>query len=164
MMPTMTRLATTDRNNVFMLPFSPGKRASKPSDGYLIGTQNPGRMLRNIAIGLLGLLFLATGTLHFVKTGTFVRIVPPAFPVPVALVYISGVCELLGAIGVLIAQTRRVAGWGLIALLVAVFPANIYMAIAPASFGDIASPAMLWARLPMQFVIMGWVWFACLRK
>ena len=121
-------------------------------------------MLRRIALGLLTLLFLTTGILHFVKTGTFVRIVPPGFPAPLLLVHLSGACELLGAIGILIPRTRRAAGWGLIALLVAVFPANIYMAFHPATFSDIASPTMLWWRLPIQFVIAAWVWFACLQR
>ena len=119
-------------------------------------------MIRTAFTWLLAAFFVATGTLHFVKTGMFVRMVPPGFPAPLVLDYISGACELLGAIGVLIPRLRRAAGFGLIVLLLAVFPANISMAFHPAAFSDIASPATLWWRLPLQFVIIAWVWYACL--
>lgn len=114
---------------------------------------------------LLGLLFIAAGLNHFRSTPLYVSIMPPALPFPLALVYLSGLAEIAGGAGVLHPKTRRAAGWGLLALLVAVFPANIYMAtdhIVPKGY-DIPD-WMLWARLPLQFVLMAWVWAATLRR
>src|ERR1700683_1380261 len=76
-------------------------------------------------------LFCTTGVDHFVNAGFFRKNVPPMFPDPKLLVAISGVCEIAGGLGLLIRPLRRAAGWGLIALLIAVFPANVYMAQHP---------------------------------
>jgi uncharacterized membrane protein len=105
------------------------------------------------------LLFFTAGVLHFVMPGFFDRIVPPWVPNARVATYISGVCEILGAIGLLIPATRVAAAWGLIALLVAVLPANMHMLnqarAAQASAGFIAG---LWLRLPLQPLLMWWVW------
>ena len=113
---------------------------------------------------LLSLLFVAAGLNHFRSTALYASIVPPYLPFPLALVYVSGLAEIAGGVGVAVPRTRRAAGWGLLALLLAVFPANIYMAtdnIVPANT-QIPS-TLLWARLPLQFVLMFWVWSATLR-
>jgi uncharacterized membrane protein len=99
--------------------------------------------------------------LHFIYPSTYARIVPPTFAHVEALVYVSGVCEILGGIGVLLSPLRKAAGVGLIALLVAVFPANLYMALHPALFATIASPIALDARLPLQAVLIAWVYWCC---
>jgi len=102
--------------------------------------------------------------LHFTSPDFFVDIVPPYLPAPLALVYVSGVFEILGGVGVLIPVTRRWAGYGLLALLVAVYPANIHMALHPEQFPDM-SPTSLYVRLPFQFVFAALVWFgACSPK
>ena len=88
---------------------------------------------------------------------------PPALPWPQALNYISGVAEILGGLGLLMAPTRRLAGWGLLALLLAVFPANIYVAMQGSMPGLNVSPLALWLRLQFQFVFMAWVWWVALR-
>ncbi len=93
----------------------------------------------------------------------YARAVPPQFGHPLVLVEISGVCEIVGAIGILMPVLRRPAAFGLLVLLVAVYPANIYMAMRPELFADLASPAALILRLPLQFVFMGAVWWSCLR-
>ena len=114
---------------------------------------------------LLSLLFVVAGLNHFRSTPLYVSIMPPYLPFPLALVYISGLAEIAGGVGVAVPRTRRAAGWGLLALLLAVFPANIYMAtdnVVPANYQ--IPPALLWARLPLQFVLMWWVWSATLRK
>jgi uncharacterized membrane protein len=103
-------------------------------------------------------VFLASGTLHFIKPAMFEQIVPPGLPFPAALVAISGAAELAGAIGLSFAPTRRPAALGLVALLVAVFPANIYMAVAHARFASIAPAWLLFARLPLQPLLIAWVW------
>ena len=106
--------------------------------------------------------FLTTGSLHFIQEKFFTAIVPKSLPNPKALVYVSGVAEIAGGIGVLIPRTRRLAGKGLLALLLAVFPANINMALNPERFKMFPAWA-LWARLPLQFLIMLQVWAATLR-
>lgn len=101
------------------------------------------------------------GVMHFTNPTPFVRIVPDWLPAPLWLVWISGVFEILGGVGVVIPQTRKAASWGLIALFVAVFPANIHMAINGIQL-DPAAPIpawMAWARLPFQAVFIGWAWW-----
>ncbi len=99
------------------------------------------------------------GALHLADPGPFVRIVPDYLPAPLALVYISGFFEILGGMGLLIPALQRKAAWGLIALYVAVFPANLYMAIHQISLGDTpAPPALLWLRLPMQLLLIAWAY------
>jgi uncharacterized membrane protein len=105
---------------------------------------------------------MAGGTGHFVGPEFYAAIVPPFFPSPMTLVVVSGLAEIAGGVGLLTRRWRRAAGWGLLALLVAVYPANIYMALHPERYHF---PAWaLWARLPLQFVFMGWVWAAAIHR
>ena len=117
------------------------------------------RSARLVCRWLLAGLFVGSGTLHFAHAAFFQSIVPPGFPDPPLLVAISGVCEMAGAVGLLIPLLRKAAGWGLIALLIAVFPANIYMAIVYGRFATIPA-VLLWARLPVQVVLIAVVYFA----
>lgn len=103
------------------------------------------------------LLFLGSGVMHFTHEKFYTAIVPKSLPNPKALVQISGVAELAGAVGVLIPSTRKLAGKGLIALLIAVFPANVEMALNPDRFKQFPAWA-LWARLPLQFAAIALVW------
>ena len=80
-----------------------------------------------IQIAVIALIFLAAGVMHFVVPASYIRIVPPWLPRADLLVVVSGVAEILGGVGVMVPATRRAAAWGLIALLVAVFPANMQM-------------------------------------
>jgi uncharacterized membrane protein len=122
-------------------------------------------MKRHLQPVLIGLLFLIAGTLHFKNPQWYVRIMPPFIPAQSELVALSGACEILGGFGVLYPRTRRAAGWGLIALLLAVFPANIYMVVDAQKFVRVAPAWALYARLPLQFVLCWWVYRACvLRK
>lgn len=115
--------------------------------------------LRKIPRWLLAGLMTLAGALHLADPGPFVRIVPDYLPAPLALVYISGFFEILGGMGLLIPALQRKAAWGLIALYVAVFPANLYMAIHQISLGDTpAPPALLWLRLPMQLLLIAWAY------
>ena len=120
--------------------------------------------MRTFSRALISLLFIAAGANHFRSPALYTQIMPPYLPFPLALVYISGVAEIAGGVGAAIPHTRRAAGWGLLALLLAVFPANIYMATNRVVPGDYSIPdALLWARLPLQFALMFWVWSATLR-
>ncbi len=106
---------------------------------------------------LLGVLFIAAGVNHFVKPAVYERIMPPYLPWPYELVLLSGVAEIaLGAL-VLFPRFAFAARWGLIALLVAVFPANVHMALHTELYPDLP-PAALWGRLPLQFMLIWWVW------
>jgi len=99
--------------------------------------------------------FTTSGVLHFVRPAGFVQIVPHYLPWPLALVYVSGACEILGGGGLLVPRLRRAAGWGLIALLVAVFPANVHMALGDAAIEGLSvPPLLLWMRLPLQAVFI----------
>lgn len=98
------------------------------------------------------------GVQHFRNPEPFVKIVPSFLPGALTLVLVSGIFEVLGGIGLLIPRLTRAAAWGLIALYVAVFPANINMAIDPALHGSV--PAwLLWLRLPFQGVLILWAWW-----
>lgn len=112
---------------------------------------------------LLAALFVTAGVFHFVRPTVFERVVPPFLPYPRAIVYVSGVAEILGGVALLVPQLRTFAGLWLIALLIAVFPANIYMALAPERAGFGIAPIWLWLRLPGQFVLIAAVWWAALR-
>ncbi len=115
---------------------------------------------RTVAISLCVLIFGAAGIGHFVNPAPFVLIVPPFLPAPEVLVAVSGVFELLGAIGLLIPRFRKAAGWGLLALLVAVYPANIYMLVNEVYLPDMPQEKwMLWARMPVQLVFAAAVAF-----
>jgi uncharacterized membrane protein len=103
---------------------------------------------------LMALFFIIAGTLHFTNASFYLTIMPPVLPHPLALVYLSGACEILGGIGVLIPACRRVAGYGLIALLIAVFPANIKMFADHIHEGISLVTMALFLRLPLQFAFI----------
>ncbi len=108
---------------------------------------------------LFAAAMIVVGVVHFTSPSGFVKIVPASLPAPLLLVYVSGLFEILGGLGLLLERAHRAAAFGLIALFVAVFPANINMAwndIQPA--GSHLAPALLWARLPLQgaFIALAW--------
>lgn len=108
---------------------------------------------------LLAVVFVGAGVLHVVKPRLFEAIVPPSLPWPRALVLVSGVAEVLGGVGLLVPAVRPWAGWGLILLLIAVFPANLYMARESDRFRLVPRWALL-LRLPLQAVLIAWVYWA----
>ena len=108
---------------------------------------------------LLGILFVLAGANHFVQPEYYVPIMPPYLPWPWSLVYLSGVFEIALGAFLLWPRTTVIAAWGLIALLIAVFPANVHMALHVEDFPTIP-PIMLWLRLPLQGVLIAWAyWF-----
>ena len=110
--------------------------------------------------------YVVAGVLHFVVPELYVQIVPPVFPAALALVYLSGLAEVAVGVGLLLPRTRRYAAWATVALLVAVFPANVYMAThgvvidgVPGGGGD-PSDFVRWGRLPLQGVLILWaLWY-----
>ena len=118
----------------------------------------PGRLV-------LGAAFVSAGVAHFAAPQVFLAMMPPWLPAHGPLVALSGVAEIAGGLGVLVDRTRRGAGWGLIVLLVAVFPANLQMllnAIAASASGG--SVTALVARLPLQPLLIWWVWRVTVRE
>ena len=107
----------------------------------------------------LGVFFVSAGVAHFVMPEYFVAIVPLALPRPDVLVAVSGAAEIAGGIGLVFNRTRRAAAYGLLALLAAVFPANVQMLRnLLATGGGGWYEAALWVRLPFQGVLAWWVW------
>jgi uncharacterized membrane protein len=105
----------------------------------------------------VGLLFIAAGANHFLAPKPYLSMMPIYMSAHEALVQISGVAEILGGLGVLFARTRRFAAWGLIMLLVAVFPANLNAALN--GWPGVSVPVwVLWCRLPFQVVFIWWVY------
>jgi uncharacterized membrane protein len=90
----------------------------------------------------------------------FISIVPSYLPDPPLLVMVSGVAEILGGLGLLARKTRRTAAWGLILLLICVFPANVNMALHPGAY----APLLLWLRLPLQGILIALLWWAGLAR
>jgi uncharacterized membrane protein len=119
-------------------------------------------MLRTVLRWLLAVGFVLAGLNHFRDPAFYLAIMPPALPWHRFLVDASGVLEVLGGLGVLLPATRRLAGWGLIALLIAVFPANLYSAESHAAIPTLRAvpPVLLWVRLPFQAVFIAWAYYA----
>ncbi|MBL8206895.1 MAG: DoxX family protein [Blastocatellia bacterium] len=115
-------------------------------------------ILKTILKYLLCAFFVGAGVMHFVKPEFFLKIMPPYLPWHLGLVYVSGIFEIVLGILVIIPKYTRLAAWGLIALLIAVFPANIYLAMNPQIMPD-ASPTVHLIRLPFQLVFIAWAWW-----
>ena len=118
------------------------------------------RIVRYLVLFVVAAFFTFAGVGHFTNADFFIAIVPPYLQsVDRELVYISGVFEILGGIGVLVPMTRKFSGYGLLALLVAVYPANIHMAMNPEQFPDMTANALL-VRLPFQLLFAAMVWWS----
>jgi uncharacterized membrane protein len=115
------------------------------------------RPVRHLLLRLPAPFFVVTGALHFVWPDAFARAVPDYLPAHHELVYASGIAEILGGLSLIPHGTRRAAGWSLVGLLVAVFPANVWMAQHPERFNLPGGRATLLARLPLQLVLIAWV-------
>jgi uncharacterized membrane protein len=123
-----------------------------------MGMNRPGNLF------FLSGLFVFAGLMHFVIPGRYASIMPPWMPYQMEAVYLSGVCEIAGGLGILIPSLRRAAGLGLIALLIAVFPANIQMLVnSMGSHTSTAYQILLWLRLALQPLLIVWVWRTTMR-
>ncbi len=120
---------------------------------------------RDKAAYAIALGFVFAGVTHFTSPERFLAMMPPFIPAPEEMVALSGAAELAGALGLMIPATRRLAGIGLIVLLIAVFPANIYVAMTGKSVAGLPDARWYyWARLPFQLVYIGWVWWSAVRR
>ena len=110
--------------------------------------------IKTFSIIIMSLFYIMAGTNHFINPVWYVRIVPPFLPFKAAIVYISGILEIILGSLLIFPKTRFIAGWGLIILLLAVYPANIYVALTNGEAMD-TTPMIAWGRLPFQFVFIG---------
>ena len=113
---------------------------------------------------LLAAFFTLAGTMHFVIPRSYEAIMPPYVPRHRAAVAVSGLAEIAGGLGVIPPRTRPYAGLWLVAVLTAVFPANVHMALHPDQIEGLDPTRVprwaLWARLPLQPLMMLWAWRA----
>jgi len=118
-------------------------------------------MIKRALLWLMGILYVLAGAMHFYRPEYYLPMMPPYIPWHAAMVFLSGVAEVVLGIAVLIPATRSPAAWGLIALLIAVFPANIHIALNDIPvFGATEGPGLLgWVRLPIQGVLIAWAWW-----
>ncbi len=122
------------------------------------------RRIKSLLRFLLALLFIVAGVLHFTHTEFYLAIMPPYFPFHRALVLTSGFFEIIGGIGLLLPFVQRYASYGLVALLLAVFPANIHMAMNEVEVSNSSfAPFLLWLRLPLQFALI-WIILWCTKR
>jgi len=117
------------------------------------------RRLRRPVLYAMASAYVVAGVLHFAVPDIYVQIVPPVLPAALSLVYLSGVAEVAVGVGLLVPRTRRYAAWATVALLVAVFPANVYMAtsgvvVEGVPGGGDPSALVRWGRLPFQGVLV----------
>ena len=124
----------------------------------IVGMLNlPHSWVKTVLLLGLSAFFINIGVDHFVNPGFYLAIMPDYLPLHLEAVYISGFFEILGGVSVLVPRLRSAAGWGLVVLLIAVFPANIHMAINTDLFPDIA-PMLLYIRLVFQFIFIYWAY------
>jgi uncharacterized membrane protein len=120
-------------------------------------------MARFISGWLLAAFFILAGANHFIHPTIYLPMMPPWLPSHSALIAISGGAEIVGGLAILAPATRVFGGWWLIALLVAIFPANVQMALDGHPAWKVA-PWILWARLPMQGVLIWWVYWMAIQE
>jgi uncharacterized membrane protein len=114
---------------------------------------------KEILRAVLSIAIIIVGITHFIKPEEYAKIVPPPLP-PYAMVYVSGVFEILGGIGLAIPWVSVAAAWGLVALFIAVFPANLYQTFNSIPIEGIPHyPLLYWVRLPFQAVLIAWAWW-----
>ena len=113
-------------------------------------------MIKIILLYIMAALYVAAGVNHFINPRVYLKIMPPYLPAPTVLNYLSGAAEIILGVALLFPTARPWAAWGIIALLVAVFPANLYMY----QHNTFGIPAwVLLARLPLQLVLIAWAWW-----
>ena len=118
-------------------------------------------LAKRALLWLMGAFYVFAGAMHFARPDYYMAMMPPYLPWHAQLIFLSGVGEVLCGLGVLFPPTRRLAAWGTIALLVAVFPANIHVAFnnVPVFGAKEGAGALGYVRLPFQAVLIAWAWW-----
>jgi uncharacterized membrane protein len=119
------------------------------------------RMAKRILLWLMGVFYGVAGANHFWNADFYLPMMPPYLPLHLELVYLSGVAEVALGVAVLVPGARRFATWGIILLLIAVFPANVHIALHDVPLGGAEQGAGFWnwVRLPFQGVLIAWAWW-----
>jgi uncharacterized membrane protein len=121
----------------------------------------PDTKVRRFFRGLLGVALVLQGINHFVLDQEMAQWIPSWLPAPLLMVQLSGIAEIVLGLALFVPRLRRLAGWGIVALLIAVFPANIEMARRPELLPQVPE-VLLWVRLPFQLLFFYWVWASTL--
>ncbi len=116
------------------------------------------KTVKRILQWIFGIVMVMAGINHFFNPTFYLRMMPPILPAPLFLIYLSGIFEIALGILLLIPKFTRLAAWGLIALLIAVFPANVYMAMNTGLFPEF-NPTAIYLRLPLQIVLIAWAYY-----
>lgn len=117
------------------------------------------KIIKKILQWVLSLVMVLAGINHFLNPAFYLRMMPPILPAPLFLMYVSGIFEIAFGVLLLIPKFTRIAAIGLIALFIAVFPANVFMWANPQLFPEFSQTALL-IRLPLQIVLIAWAfWF-----
>ncbi len=112
--------------------------------------------MKKVLLYLMGVLYVLAGINHFVHTDFYLKMIEGFLPQATLLVQLSGVAEIVLGVGIMIPSSRRISAWGIILLLIAVFPANINMAIHSADWN--MNPLGLYLRLPIQLLLIYWAY------
>ena len=116
---------------------------------------------KRFMLWFMGIFYVLAGVAHFVRTDAYMPMMPPYLPAHRELVLLSGVAEVVLGLAVLAPQTRRLAAWGIILLLIAIFPANLHIAMHDVPLFGATHGAGIWnwVRLPFQGVLIAWAWW-----
>jgi uncharacterized membrane protein len=114
--------------------------------------------IKSVFKWLLAIVFIAAGINHFISPAFYLKMMPPALPAHLFLIYLSGFFQIALGVALLIPHFTRLAAWGVIWVLIAVYPANIYMAMNTDLFPEF-NPALVYLRLPLQFVMIAWAFW-----
>ena len=125
------------------------------------GEPPPMSRTKRVLLWMMGVFYIIAGLNHFRDVGFYLPMMPPYLPLHRELIYFSGVAEIALGVAVLVPALRRLAAWGTIALLIAVFPANLHIAINNVPLGGAAEGLGIWnwIRLPVQAVLIAWAWW-----
>jgi uncharacterized membrane protein len=139
------------------VPSLPGSH-SGPRIGYTTRHMAP---VKRILLWIMAAFYVFAGVMHFVRPDFYLPMMPPYLPWHPALVFLSGVAELVLGVAVLIPALRGAAAWGIILLLIAIFPANLHIALHNVPVFDNVEGAGIWnwVRLPFQLVLILWAWW-----
>jgi uncharacterized membrane protein len=116
---------------------------------------------KTVLLWLMGIFYVVAGLNHFVNPGFYVPMMPPYLPAHMALIYLSGVAEVVLGAAVLVPSVRPLAAWGIVFLLIAIFPANVHIALHNVPLAGAREGAGIWnwVRLPFQGVLIAWAWW-----
>ena len=117
--------------------------------------------IKRVLLWVMGVFYTFGGIMHFVQPDVYMPMMPPYLPLHLDLIYLSGLAEIIVGVGVLIPSTRRIAAWAMILLLIAIFPANLHIALynVPVFGAEEGAGIFNWIRLPIQGVLILWAWW-----